>query len=206
MSAIQRRFALLLGACLAMAAFAMPASASAEVLPVEVHNEAGEVCNSVQLVGSTVSGGCELEFSSDGVVGFTDGKKTLLACEVGMDLQVDPNGWGYTSNMYVSPGHSTCGFSPRPCFSGGKAEPQEIQMAYSEEEGYFMDTNLCFGDSSGNKMWGTVKMLLNQGELGITGSTPQTLLENTTVPGGFKLGLTAASWDFAGEDIEIIAL
>jgi hypothetical protein len=205
MATIQRKLALLFGACLAVAAFAAPASAMATVYPVGVLDHTESNCSTVWIEKGAVKGGCELELDSGQVV-FTDGKKALMSCHMNMDLNVDENGWGYTSNGYLSPGHSQCGWSPRVCFSNGKSELQEIQMLYTDEDGFIMETNMCFGDGSGNRWWGTVKILLNQeGAEGLVGTSDATLLPNTTTP-GFQLGLDDTNWDFDGEDIELIQL
>lgn len=197
------RFSLLLGAFLVAAALAAPSSAMAEQLPVEVNDHTGEQCPPVEINQGKVEGGCELQADSS-IVTFTDGKSVLLNCSVSMDLNVEEVGWGYTSNMVVSPGQSQCGWSPRPCTSGGKSELQEAEIAHSLEEGIYMNTDICFEDYLGYRYWGTVKMTLYP-EVGksMLGTTPYVILPNTTVPSGWKLGMYEENWNFEGEDLEL---
>jgi hypothetical protein len=220
MSSIQRRFALLIGAALVVAAFAAPSA-----MAMEVRDAEGSLCSAVSpainkadpfsalMYGSAYqSGGCTVHMESVGgdagktKVSLPNGRTNI--CTVSYDIHIGPDGWGYATNFQYSDwdpiwGESCVAWQGGP--SGG-ANSQVVAPKGVNPSGLFSGENAATdfnGIVKANRIWNGLKYTLADpisfDASVLAGEEESELfrLDNQLTSGSSKLGggWRGGSWD-----------
>jgi hypothetical protein len=131
---------LFLLAAMALTALALGATTANAENPVEVvDEETAEHCTAVGIVGHTVSGGCHIEYESEGhvpLIAYVPTPVILSQCVVHLDAQVGEDGSGYINGATLAVGDvvESPGCTRAPCdeLGSGAMLPWPLQIVEGE--------------------------------------------------------------------------